>query len=110
MAPPLNAVQRYKIREVLSASPPKLVLHIYDHIIQQCLRKDAPRASKAIALLIDSLNFEYTEISSGFFRLYEYAMRMVWEGKFDIVLRIFRELRDAWQEALSKSQVSKATA
>ena len=110
MAPVLNAVKRYKAREVLSASPAKLVLYVYDHIIQQCLKEDAIKASKAIALLIDSLDFEYGEISSGLFRLYEYAMRMVWEGEFDIVLRMFRELRDTWQEALSKSQLGRAIA
>jgi len=103
MTPGLNAVQKYKNREVLSAPPHKLMIHIYDYIIQQCLKKDAPKASKAIALLIDSLDFEYKEISSGLFRLYEYAMRMVWEGKYDIVLHIFRELRETWQKALSKA-------
>lgn len=87
----------------MGASPGKLTLYIYDYIIQQCLRKDTPKASRAIALLIDSLNFDYQEVSSGFFRLYEYAMRMVWEGEFDVVTRIFRELRDAWQRALSKA-------
>ncbi|HID09703.1 MAG TPA: flagellar protein FliS [Candidatus Latescibacteria bacterium] len=100
---PLNAVQQYKAREILSASPAKLVFHIYDYIIQRCLKKDAPKASKAIALLIDSLDFECGEISSSLFRLYEYSMRMVWEGNYDIVLHIFRELKETWQKALSKA-------
>lgn len=102
MPPTLEAVQRYKTCELTGAPSHKLMLQVYDYVIQQCLRKDAPRASKAIALLIDSLDFD-KDIAVRFFELYEYAMRMVWEGEFDIVVHIFRELRNTWQEALSKA-------
>ena len=91
---------RYKMQEVMGARPEQLTLFLYDHAVQGCKKRDEERASRALAQLIDSLNFEYEEVAAGLFRLYEYAMRRVKAGDFDVPLQILSELRDSWAQAI----------
>ena len=91
---------RYKAQEVMGARPEQLTLFLYDHAVQGCKKRDEEKASRALAQLIDSLNFEYEEVSAGLFRLYEYSMRRIKVGDFDVPLRILSELRDAWIQAI----------
>jgi len=95
----VNPVQ-YKAQEVMGARPEQLTLFLYDHAVQGCKKRDEVRASKALVQLIDSLNFEYEEVAAGLFRLYEYSIRRIKAGDFDMPLRILTELRDTWAQAV----------
>ena len=92
--------QQYKLQEIAVATPGKLVLHVYDYAIQSCIRKDIDGASNALVELIDSLNFDYQEIASGLFRLYEYLMRLVKVGEFELPLDLLKKLRYTWNQAV----------
>lgn len=91
---------RYKMQEVMGARPEQLTLFLYDHAVQGCKKRDEERASRALAQLIDSLNFEYEEVAAGLFRLYEYSIRRIKVGDFDVPLQILSELRDSWAQAI----------
>jgi flagellar protein FliS len=90
---------KYKEQEVLSASPERLVLHLYDHVISCCSNNNSDGACRALVELIDSLNFDYSEISSGLLRLYEYCLKQLKVNKFDETLAIMKELRQTWAQA-----------
>jgi len=101
-----DKINLYQKNEVLSSSPEKLVLFLYDQTILGCKSDDERKASKAIAQLIDSLDFNYNEIATGLFKLYEYSLRLVKEKQFKKVLSIFIDLRNTWIEALQKQKAA----
>ena len=98
--PTLNQkLYHYRTNEIMTASPAALIAFLYDQAIIGCKQKDMDRVSKAIVELIDSLNFDYKEISVGLFRLYEFSLREVKQEKYDVALKIFTELRQVWNQA-----------
>ena len=105
-----HALNTYKVQEINTSSPGKLVLHLYDYTIKGCVRKDASQAVAGLKELIDALNFDGGgEVAVGLFLLYEYAMRSVKESAYDPPLKILRELRATWQMAMTQ-RPSKAVA
>ena len=98
--------KQYKIHEITTSSPEDLLLHLYDFAIQSCIRKDVDRTSNALAELIDSLNFEYQDISGGLFRLYEYIMRCVKQNEFEIPLDLLKKLRETWNQAIASRKAA----
>lgn len=98
-----RCVNAYKEQEVATSSPEKCVLHLYDAVIQGCAVGHRERAGKALAALIDALDFEAGgEVATGLFRLYEYCLRMVHEKQFESPKKIMKGLRDTWQTALTQ--------
>jgi hypothetical protein len=61
--------QEYRQHDVLGASPLRLVVMAYDLAIQSCHRKDFEKATRAISVLRDALNFEYQDVALGLFRV-----------------------------------------
>ena len=92
---------KYKEQEIFSASPERLILYLYDHIIRCCSLQDDLGATRAIAELIDGLNFEYKEISKGLLRLYDYCLTRIRAGQFDEPKMIIKELRKNWEISLN---------
>ncbi|NLT51300.1 MAG: flagellar protein FliS [Ignavibacteria bacterium] len=95
----------YLVKEILEASPQKLILKIYDFAIANCQRKDMVKTNKAVSELIISLNFEKDEtkpISMQLLRLYQFVQDQTRKGEFDIALQILSGLRTTWQEAFEK--------
>lgn len=86
----------YLEQGIMTLNPLQLLIKAYDAGIAACNRKDEEKASIVLAELIDSLNFDQAEISNSLFRLYEFCMREVKNGKFDATLKILKELRGAW--------------
>ncbi len=82
--------------EVMGLSKEELVIKCYDVGIAGCLSKDRDKVSKVIAVLIDSLDFDYGEIPVRLFRLYQYAMGQAKVGNFGETLNILQELRESW--------------
>jgi flagellin-specific chaperone FliS len=58
----------YRTQEVMGASPVHLVVMAYDLAIVACEKKDFMRATKAIGVLKDALNFDYANVAVGLFR------------------------------------------
>lgn len=99
-----NCVSTYKEQEITMSSPEKCVLHLYDAAIQGCTRGKEDRAGRAIALLIDGLDFQAGgEVATGLFGLYEYCLRLIHRQQFEGPIKILKELRDAWQKAMSET-------
>ena len=89
----------YLEQEIMTLNPLQLLIKAYDAGIAACNRKDEPKASTVLSELIDSLNFDFAELSNSLFRLYEYCMREVKRGNFDVTLKILKELRETWVQA-----------
>ncbi len=104
--PYLKQISNYQENEVLSASPEKLILMLYDQAILGCKRQDAEKASRAVAELINSLNFKYEEISTGLFRLYDYILREIKMQKYKDALYLLTDLRQTWDVAIQQLQAA----
>jgi flagellin-specific chaperone FliS len=94
-----NASFGYRQQQIMTASPDHLILMLYDLALTACNQKDSVRLGRVLAELIDSLDFTYEDVSTGFFRLYEYCLNLNREKQFDAVARIIKELRDSWAKA-----------
>jgi flagellin-specific chaperone FliS len=99
-------LDNYHESDILMARPEQLLLTLYDQAILGCKKQDEGKASSALAKLIDALDFDYAEVSTGLFRLYEYLLRMVWKRNFSQALPILSELRQTWTEAIQKARAA----
>lgn len=86
----------YLEQEIMTLNPVQLLIKAYDAGITACNRREESKASAVIVELIDSLNFDYAEIANSLFRLYDYCIREIKRGNFDITLKILKELRETW--------------
>lgn len=101
-----NQMNIYKQQEIAVSTPERTILHLYDIAIQSCITGEEDRAGKAIALLIDGLNFEVgNDIASRLFRLYEYCLVSIHDKKYEDARSILKELRSTWRKAL-ESQIA----
>lgn len=98
-----NQVNAYIAKDILEASPQKLLIKIYDFAILNCKRRNLEKTNKAIQELINSLKFDDVtkDISAGFLRLYLYCQDQMRKKNYDIVLKILTELRDTWAKAFN---------
>lgn len=94
--------QEYRQHDVLGASPIRLVVMAYDLAIQSCERKDFEKATRAISVLRDALNFEYQDVALGLFRLYQWCLDSIRQGDYKSAISALTELRDAWVQTEKK--------
>jgi flagellar protein FliS len=94
------AHEQYRAQQVLGASPMQLILMVYDVAIVACEAQDPQRAGRAVGELIGSLNFDYKEIASDLFRLYEYCLWEIRRGRFRDAAKVLRGLKRAWEDAM----------
>ncbi len=97
-------VNAYLVKDVLDASPQKLLLKVYDFAIANCKRGNLEKTNKALNELINALNFEdenTKEFSTGLLALYKYCQDQMRKRNYDIVAKILTELRHSWLEAFS---------
>ncbi len=99
--PPAGVDRRYRSQQVLGASPMQLVLMLYDLAILGCEARDPQRAGRAITELIGGLNFDYDEIATGLFRLYEYCHWEIRRGRYEAAAEALRGLKRAWEDGLA---------
>lgn len=98
-----NRANAYLANEILSASPQKLIMKIYDFAILQCKNKDLEKTNKALSELIVALRYdgeEVNEISTGLKKLYEFCQDQMRKRNYDIVLQILIDLRESWHKAM----------
>jgi flagellin-specific chaperone FliS len=86
----------YRTQDVMGASPVHLVVMAYDLAITACEKGDFARATKAVSVLKDALNFDYANVAVGLFRLYQWCLDCIRQGDYDSALQTLRELREAW--------------
>lgn len=99
---------QYLVKEIMEASPEKLLIKVYDFAILNCQRKDHVKTNKAIQVLIDSLRFdtdEVREFSIGILRLYKYCQDQTRSKNFDEAYKILSELRKSWLQAFAQKAV-----
>lgn len=94
--------QEYRQNDVLGASPLRLVVMAYDLAIQSCERKDFEKATRAISVLRDALNFEYQDVALGLFRVYQWCLDCIRQGDYNNAISALSELRDAWVQTEKK--------
>ena len=94
----------YLEQEILTLNPVQLLIKAYDAGITACNRRDESKASTVLVELIDSLNFDYAEIANSLFRLYDYCMREIKRGNFDVTLKVLKELRETWLQVQGNVQ------
>jgi len=92
----------YRQQDVIGASPIRLVVMAYDLAIQACEQQDFIRATQAVSVLRDALNFDYPEASVGLFRIYQWCLDNIRSGDYATALTSLRELRSAWVTAEKK--------
>ncbi|MFQ5676388.1 MAG: flagellar protein FliS [bacterium] len=90
-------------------SPESVILKLYDAGIEQCEQQNKVGVKQALEHLIDSLNFEYSEMAGSFFNLYDYAIRAADLGDFDEALFILKGLRSTWEECVVAREGISAT-
>ena len=98
-----NVHGAYKAQEIAAARPEKLILHLYDYAIKACHLGNQEQVSRALAQLIDSLNFEYQEAATGLFKLYLYLLDTVKKEQFGVALKILKDLRETWNIAVQNT-------
>ncbi len=94
-----NPADVYLTKEIMEATPQKLLLKVYDFSIQQALQKNMIKTNRGIQVLIESLNFEVADarsISIELLRLYQYCQDQARKGNFDMVHKILHDLRESW--------------
>ncbi len=97
------ATTTYVTTRTQGMSQQQMLLELYDFAIAGCLARDSRKASAAIVELIAALNFNYEEIATGLYRLYEYALREVKAQHFDAAHTVLAGLREAWGEAFART-------
>ncbi|MHB1162588.1 MAG: flagellar export chaperone FliS [Chloroflexota bacterium] len=90
----------YRNNAVLGLTPGELVLKLYDMGLSALANRDAQRASRVLAQLMECLDFRYHDVAFGLFRLYRFCMDEIKRGEYDVPTRILRDLRDTWAKAL----------
>jgi flagellar protein FliS len=98
-------VNAYLSKDILDASPQKLLLKVYDFAIANCRKNDMVRTNKALSELINSLNFESSEtkeFSLGLMSLYQFCQDQMRKGENEIVENILTELRTSWVDIFTK--------
>lgn len=101
-----NKANAYLVKEIMEASPEKLLLKVYDYAIIHCQKGDMEKTNKAISELIYSLDFndeKGKQIAFQLLRLYQFAQDEMRKGNKEIVLNILNGLRDTWSESFNNN-------
>lgn len=80
--------------------PGSTISDLYRLGIKSCEEKEGTKVVQILRVLMNGLDFQYEEVASGFYRLYDYALRLVNECKFDEAKEILIELDQSWNKAV----------
>ncbi len=103
-----DGINAYKENQVVGASPGKLILVLYDHVIKCLKNSDMKGASKGLVELMSSLDLDYQEISGRLFSLYEYCLDLVKKNDYEQALKIISEMRHMWATAIERMATESA--
>lgn len=94
-----KGISAYQQNQILNLNPTELILKLYDLAIVSIKKSDIQKANRVITELIAALNFEYQEVSLGFFRLYRFCQDSLYAGNYNTALHILEDLRQSWAAA-----------
>lgn len=94
------ATSAYVAAQIQAMSPVQVMMQLYDFAVAACVAGDSRKASAALVELIAALDFNYEDIATGLYRLYEYCLREVKAERFESPHKILSDLRDTWHVAL----------
>ena len=97
-----NAQLAYQRQAIMNASPLKLVVKMYDLVIQASYREDDRKVREILSGLIQGLNFDY-EPAGQLFEIYRYCQDLSRKSRFDEIREILEPLRDTWEQVSSKN-------
>ena len=97
-----NAQLAYQKQAILNSSPLKLVVKMYDLVIQATYREEDQRVREILSGLIQGLNFDY-EPAGQLFEIYRYCQDLSRKKRFEEIREILEPLRDTWEQVSSKS-------
>ncbi len=103
-----NKANTYLAKEILEASPQKLLIKVYDFAIVNCKRKNMEKTNRALSELINALNYDEPqakEIAIGLLKLYQYCQEQMRQGNTEIVATILTDLREAWLTVFNRKNV-----
>lgn len=92
-----NAQLVYQRQAIMNASPLKLVVKMYDLLIQATYRQEDKKVREILSGLIQGLNFDY-EPAGQLFELYRYCQDLSRKQRFEEIREILEPLRDTWEE------------
>lgn len=93
------ALDAYRREEFLHLTPEQAIHKLMTLGIQGCRKGDKTQAVRAVNVLILALDFKYSEVAMGLFRLYDYSKNCIYKGEFDEAINILDGLRVTWAEA-----------
>jgi hypothetical protein len=91
------------IEALRELSPSERLLGLYSYAIEGCGQRDKAHVTAVLAELVGIINFDYGEISQGFYRLYVFCLAKIQDSQFDQVAWILKDLHDAWAQAFSET-------
>lgn len=103
-----NRANAYLAKEILEATPKKLLLKIYDFALVHCKKGNMEKTNKAIQELINALRFDEPkskDFSIGLLKLYQFCQEQMRKGESDIVYKILSDLREAWVTIFNRDPV-----
>ena len=88
----------YQTNRAISASPLSRLLTVYDYALRACENQRLEDLSRALRVLMESLDFGYP-VAAQLASLYEWCATLGRQHRFPEAARLLQELRDAWAEA-----------
>lgn len=73
---------------------------LYSRGIIACEEKNEIKTTKVLRILMNALDFQYEEVASGFYRLYDHCLQLVNDKRFDEAKEILNELNQCWNKAV----------
>jgi flagellin-specific chaperone FliS len=99
-----SQIRAYRRQQVEAASPGQLVLIALEQGVAACRRGLRGRAQRVVEELIGGLDFEVEEVAAGMLALYDWALRLLREGRCDEAGAVLEDLRAAWATALIQDE------
>ena len=99
--PAQSKLNVYRHHQVAAATPPELILFIYDVAVTACLKQDQQKTRSAFIALIDALDFEHQEMAMALLSLYRYCLELVGKRQFEAARPIVEGLREAWAQGMA---------
>lgn len=94
------------ISELRGISTADRLLGLYDLGLDGCSRGNTEQINVVLEELIESLDFQYADISEGFHRVYSYCLEQNRIGELDRVAFVLQDLRETLSRAAVESEHS----
>lgn len=87
-------------KQVEIETPEQVILRLYEIGIEACWHRDQAKVGQVLRELIAALNFDYGEMATAYYNMYDYALRILEQQKYNEIRDILSELHDAWEQVI----------